>query len=455
MKIKGYASTEALDRDNEIIKSSAFKDSLSDYFNVGGVILFNHDRDKVVGKCLSAVVDEKGLFVEAEIFTEDTEILKAIREGALRAFSVGFIADDVVYSEKGERVYQSGDLLEISVVSVPANTQATFEIIDNKKFTDVVEQKNEKQFVIKEAVKNEDVFKGANMNENIELKNIENVEIKEVKKEIEKEAVEKAVNTLATSTQFGTTSRAFIFDGVADGKTFYIPNTQIQMQTSTVQIPVLGEATVGTGESGISSDSGIGTNTITLNAQQYTARYPLSYLLEMSAGGDSFQTVLETNLKKSIARKFDSVAWTTLKGTPQNFDFDTKTAKDLLEAIVVYGGEYVAEPSNCAMLVDPKAYAWLAKQDTIFTVQNYGDDAAVKTGVVGKVFGMDVYMISVAEDYETVIVVNKDYIASGQFGDIAYVKIVDSTGTTYVIAKALLAFGKALSGGVVSFADNA
>lgn len=485
IRIRGYASTERIDRDGDIIASDAFAESLRDYLNAGGVILYNHDKDKVIGKCISAtIVPGKGLLVEAEIFTTDEEILAGIRAGALKSFSVGFLAKEYDPTlVEGGVVYEKGDLLEISVVSVPANPDAVFTIEDTpepqkqapteaaptaglERLASVaivvkdIEIKQKEETTKEEEKPMEEVRKEIEtvvegVVEGVETKTVSISELaKEVEKSIEQTKVEKAVNTLATSTQYGTTGRSFIFDGLRDGKIFYVPNVQTMMNTTTVQIPVLGEANVATGEAGVSADSDVGTNTITLTATQYTARYPLSYLLE-SAGGSDLEQALESNLKKSIARKFDASAWTTLKGAPTAFDFDTKTVKDLLEQIVLSGGEYFSEPSNCALLVDPKAYAWLVKQDAVFTVQNFGDTATVKSGAVGKVFGMDVYMIPVTETYETVIAVNKDYIASGQFGDITYIKMVDSTGTTYIIAKALLAFGKATTGGVVSLQDNA
>ncbi len=377
-------------------------------------------------------------------------------------------------------------MLEISVVSVPANPDATFIILleDNPEPrkqvpteaapTAGLERLASVAIVVKDVDMSDPAGKNSGGKENkTEETGMENVEVKEVKleeivkEEIEKKSiaeavekaikqkeVEKAVNTLANSTQFATVGKAFLFDGLADGKMFYVPNIKLIMSASTMQIPVLGEASVAIGEGGVSTDSAVGTNTITLTATQFTARYPLSFLLE-TAGGPDLGNALESNLKKSIARKFDSSAWATLKVTPTAFDFDNKNAKDLLEKIVIDGGEYFAEPANCALIVDPKAYAWLVKQDTIFTVQNFGEEATVKQGVVGKVFGMDVYMVPVSETYPTVIAVNKDYIVSGQFGDITYIKMVDATGTTYIIAKALLAFGKASSGGVLSYTDNA
>ena len=511
MKIQGYASTERIDRTGEIIKKDAFLKSLQDYLNAGGVILYNHNRNKVIGRTLDAKVDTKGLFVVAEIFTVDVEILKAITEGALKSFSVGFMSNTEGVAENGERIYKEGDLLEISVVAVPANPEAVFEIIkeDNKQTFSTRQAESNKQtgnteqteearkqrlaFVIKEALDEKIKKTEVKDMEKINVKDIvdilnnkeadtgnKGVEItidkgvkevsKEVKetekgvkeaekkvketekeaKEIEKEArmVEKAVNTLNTSTQYATASVAKVFDGIPDGKLFVMPNQIVEMQATTVKIPVLGEAVISTVETGAGTDSDVGTKSITLNAQQFTGRYPLSYLLEM-AGGQSLVDGIRSNLKKSIARKYDQVAYTMLKTTTNSstFAFDgTVKASDFYSAVLTNAGEKVDNPQNCAIVVNPKALAWFIAQPEFLTVDKFGVNAVVNTGVLGKIFGMDVYSIPTDETIPIAIVLNKDYVASGMMGDIVYVNIIDNTGTTYIIAKALLAFGAELSG---------
>jgi HK97 family phage prohead protease len=469
VKIQGYASTERLDRTGEIIKRDAFLKSLQDYLNAGGVILYNHDRDKVIGKALETRVDNKGLFVIAEIFTDDVEILKAITEGALKSFSVGFISNTEGINENGETIYKEGDLLEISVVSVPANPEATFEILqeDNKQIeeTKQAEETRKKRLVFKEAISEEKIKTEVRDMEKINVKEIvdilntkepeletKEVEVETVKeaKEVEKEAklIEKAVNTLGTSTQYATTDVAKVFDGISDGKLYVMPNQIIEMQATTVQIPVLGEAMISTAETGAGTDSDIGTKTITLNAQQFTGRYPLSYLLEM-AGGQSLIDGIRSNLKKSIARKFDQVAYALLEATTNGdvFAFDNSVkAADFYTTVLATAGEIVDNPQNCGIVVNPLALAWFVAQPEFLTIDKFGVNAVVNTGVLGKLFGMDVYSIPTDEEAPVAIVLNKDYVASGMMGDIVYLDIIDNTGTTYIIAKALLAFGAELSG---------
>lgn len=470
--VRGWASTENIDRDGDIIASEAFAESVRDYLTAGGVVLYNHNKDLVIGKCTAVnIVPGQGLWVEAEIFTKDEDILTAIRSGALRSFSVGFLAKNVdVNQESGGLVYEKGDLLEISVVSVPANPQAIFEIVKNDENDESLEpQPQEAEKGLDRVGGSGVVFKNIHLKKQnstkekegngMDVKGFEEKakdveEMKSIEEAVEKalsqEKVEKAVNTLAASPQFQTVAREFIFDGLPEGRMFYVPNLQVKMTTSMVQVPILGGANVFVGESGATGDSDVGTNSITLTAIQYTARYPLSYLLE-SVGGDDLVKALEANLKKSIARQFDLTAYNTLsQSSPVVFDF--ANVQSLIDKITGSSVDY-SEPSNCAIIANQHAYSWLMKQNETFTMQTFGTEAVIKTGAVGKILGMDVYMVTTSESTKKLIVLNKDYIASGQFGDIAYVKMINEAGTTYIIAKALLAFNKANAGGVLVLSE--
>ena len=470
--VKGYASTERIDRDGDVIRSTAFANSLKDYLQAGGVVLYNHDRDKVIGKCTTAGVDEKGLFVEAEIFTKDKEILTAIRNGALKSFSVGFIAKDAQATDAGLE-YKEGDLLEISVVSVPANPEATFEIVqddneDKQEDTQLDANKTADEgevistrppaFVVKEAGGGVDEIKNKNKNEEkemevekksvaevlgelgvVEEKHIEDAEIeKSVNLSLEKEAreIEKAVNTLTSSPQFATQTTGGIFDGLSDGKLLTMPRWQIEMAATTVKIPILGEASVAEGETGVTTDSSLGTQTITMQAKQYTARYPISYLLEQATQG--LVNVVQENLGKSITRAYDNAFFAELAtGTAQSMP---TTGKAFYQAIITALGEHAGNPADLAIVANTAGYSVLAGFDEFYTVDKFGVNAIVNTGVIGKIFGMDVYMIPKSGN-ATIIVVNKNYAASGKMGEVKYVSIVDATGTTYVIGKALLGYG--------------
>lgn len=142
--IRGWASTRFEDRDGEIVDPEGIRESLP-MFEKNPVVLWNHDYRKVIGKMLSGQVNETGFWVEAEIAkgtADSEEVWALIEQDMLRAFSIGFIAKE--YDHK-ERKINKLELLEFSVVSIPANSQALFSVA--KAFdlgTDLIEKQDER-----------------------------------------------------------------------------------------------------------------------------------------------------------------------------------------------------------------------------------------------------------------------------------------------------------------------
>ena len=82
-------------------------------------------------------VDDTGLFVEIEIFNVDQRVYKLVKEGVLKAFSVGFRMKDYKYDqEKGVFIITELELFEISVVSIPCNQDSTFSLKKSMKDSD-------------------------------------------------------------------------------------------------------------------------------------------------------------------------------------------------------------------------------------------------------------------------------------------------------------------------------
>lgn len=128
-QIKGFASTRFVDRMDEIVSPGALAGSMDIYMK-SPVVLRDHDRSLVIGKTIDYQVVADGLFVTIEIMkgTEDAdEAWAQIEFGALNAFSIGFIPKNIDLS--GEYpVINDLELLEISVVSIPANRESLFSI---------------------------------------------------------------------------------------------------------------------------------------------------------------------------------------------------------------------------------------------------------------------------------------------------------------------------------------
>jgi len=117
--VYGYASTGDLDSDGEIIKVEALEKALPDYLKFPTIREMH--QPKAIGTTKEAVVDKKGLYVGAKIVSK--EAWELVKEGVYKAFSIG---GDVV--KRAGNVIQELDLIEISLVDVPANKHATIEV---------------------------------------------------------------------------------------------------------------------------------------------------------------------------------------------------------------------------------------------------------------------------------------------------------------------------------------
>ncbi len=134
--IEGYASTKDIDRMEEIILPKAFERSLPEFMK-NAQMFYGHQTGgwnglgKPIGKWLESKIDERGLWVRGKISKatqEAEEVWTLIKEDILKALSVGFIPKKSEYDEDTKiRTWTDLDLLEISVVPIPANPKALIE----------------------------------------------------------------------------------------------------------------------------------------------------------------------------------------------------------------------------------------------------------------------------------------------------------------------------------------
>lgn len=150
LTITGHASTNDEDRSGDIIVSDAWKKSgaLDNYLK-NPVILAYHDPSRPIGKAVEHSIDDNGLKITAKISKAAGDIIQLIKEGILSAFSVGFIVKDADFDNKsGIFLIKELELLEVSVVSIPANQNALFNI--EKNFKNAEEYKEFRNQFIKE-----------------------------------------------------------------------------------------------------------------------------------------------------------------------------------------------------------------------------------------------------------------------------------------------------------------
>lgn len=198
--VYGWASTDDIDSDGEIIEAQALEKALPNYLQYPTIREMH--QPKVAGTTKNAEITSKngksGLYIGAKVVTDDA--WKLVKEGVYRGFSIG-----------GEVVRRSGNIIkeliltEISLVDVPANKSAKIEIWKRDK-TVLITKMNESldRITFTENPVAEELLKGVKKhmlkkseelknNEEVVTENTEVVETVENTEETKVEATEEVV----------------------------------------------------------------------------------------------------------------------------------------------------------------------------------------------------------------------------------------------------------------------
>lgn len=123
---EGYASSFGnVDEYNDTIVAGAYKDTLA---RKKPMMFYGHNPGRVIGKWLHLSEDAKGLHVVGELTpgnSDAQDVYASMKHGALSGMSIGFRVPKGGSEEKdGRRFLKKIDLIEISVVSLPADHSA-------------------------------------------------------------------------------------------------------------------------------------------------------------------------------------------------------------------------------------------------------------------------------------------------------------------------------------------
>jgi HK97 family phage prohead protease len=126
-EITGYGSVFGnVDSYGDIVDSKAFNKSLSK--RGLPVMLWQHDQTQPIGVWESAEPDERGLKLKGRLFIDEIskakEAYALVKNGAIKGLSIGFMTKKSEAGKEGERVLTEVDLLEVSLVTFPANEKA-------------------------------------------------------------------------------------------------------------------------------------------------------------------------------------------------------------------------------------------------------------------------------------------------------------------------------------------
>lgn len=129
LQIEGFANTTTVDRVGDIILEEAWtKGGLENYLK-NPIILAYHNHDRPIGKMVDYAVNDKGLKITAEIIKSAGEVYSLIKSGVLKTFSVGFRTREADYDTDTDIfVIKDLELMEVSVVSIPANADSIFSV---------------------------------------------------------------------------------------------------------------------------------------------------------------------------------------------------------------------------------------------------------------------------------------------------------------------------------------
>jgi HK97 family phage prohead protease len=122
--VEGWATTRTADRVGDIIEPTGGKFSLPLPF------LYQHKRGDPIGKVEHANTTERGIFIRARISNAPVPIIDhawgLISAGLVPGLSIGFrgLQEPEVLPTGGLR-YRSWELLEVSAVTIPANTDSS------------------------------------------------------------------------------------------------------------------------------------------------------------------------------------------------------------------------------------------------------------------------------------------------------------------------------------------
>lgn len=147
--VEGYASAFGFPADSvgDVLAPGSFKSSLARINSEGIPLLDTHvaNGHSVLGTIFQAWEDDYGLYIRAKL--ADTPLVEEIRQkllqGHLNKFSVGFYIKDSENerTESGDivQIIKDTELMEVSVVPIPANARAS--IVSVKSGKEVAEEK--------------------------------------------------------------------------------------------------------------------------------------------------------------------------------------------------------------------------------------------------------------------------------------------------------------------------
>lgn len=148
-EFEGYGSTFGGEPDShgDVIVKGAYSKSLKAHATKGTMpkMFWQHDPREVIGKWLSAEEDETGLLMRGKLnmgVQRGREAHALLKEGDIDGLSIGYSINDYEKDDKAGVWYLKDlNLLEVSVVSIGANENATVNSVKAQKASHEITEK--------------------------------------------------------------------------------------------------------------------------------------------------------------------------------------------------------------------------------------------------------------------------------------------------------------------------
>lgn len=133
-EFEGYGAVFGnIDRDGDVVTKGAFADSLKERLPA---LLWQHNPKEPIGRFDVVREDAKGLFVKGRLSQtgKGAEAYELLKMGALNGLSIGFVTKEAQRSSaSGARQITRADLMEVSLVTFPANELARVQTVKQRK----------------------------------------------------------------------------------------------------------------------------------------------------------------------------------------------------------------------------------------------------------------------------------------------------------------------------------
>lgn len=125
---EGYANKAVRDRIGDLITPGFWSKATLDEYMKNPILLFMHQRTEAVGKILEVEGREDGLWC-AGFVSKKWEKSWQVEEGIITSLSVWVWVDKAEWHEESDTfIMKEGQLLEISLATIPMNADSTFEL---------------------------------------------------------------------------------------------------------------------------------------------------------------------------------------------------------------------------------------------------------------------------------------------------------------------------------------